>query len=275
MTKAPISLQDLRRRMYRKAKAEKAWRFWGLYVHVCKMETLREAYSTARQNNGAPGIDGVTFEAIEESGVEGFLERIRDELVSGTYRPLRNRRKEIPKGNGKVRVLGIPWIHIRAKDGWLPKNKKDRKLPMHPRVRDVLEHQSRKHRWVFVAGLSTEFPKGGHQIHLDHLRERLLGILRKIGKDRGGLHSFRRFFISYCANQGVPPTVLMKWVGHSDLRMIVRYYQLQDAESQQAMEALTAGSEFPGFKTNLRQTGVPEKQPRPQLPVFQVVASAS
>lgn len=37
------SLQDLRRRIYAKAKAEPAWRFWGLYVHVCKMETLREA----------------------------------------------------------------------------------------------------------------------------------------------------------------------------------------------------------------------------------------
>ena len=57
MTKTPISLQDLRRRIYRKAKAEPAWRFWGLYVHVCKLETLREAYRLAKQNNGAPGMD--------------------------------------------------------------------------------------------------------------------------------------------------------------------------------------------------------------------------
>ncbi len=76
MTKAPIDLQDLRRRIYVKAKAESSWRFWGLYVHVCKMETLREAYSLAKKNHGAPGIDGVSFEAIEESGVEGFLEQI-------------------------------------------------------------------------------------------------------------------------------------------------------------------------------------------------------
>jgi len=65
MTKAPISLRDLRRRIYRKAKAEPAWRFWGLYVHVCKLETLREAYRLARTNNGAPGTDGVTFATIE------------------------------------------------------------------------------------------------------------------------------------------------------------------------------------------------------------------
>src|SRR5215813_1204047 len=62
MIKTPINLQDLRRKIYTKAKADTAWRFWGLYVHVCKMETLREAYLLAKKNNGAPGLDGVTFE---------------------------------------------------------------------------------------------------------------------------------------------------------------------------------------------------------------------
>ena len=69
MIKTPICLQDLRRSLYIKA----TWRFWGLYVHVCKMETLQEAYQMAKSNDGAPGIDGVTFEAIEESGEESFL----------------------------------------------------------------------------------------------------------------------------------------------------------------------------------------------------------
>jgi RNA-directed DNA polymerase len=55
-----------------------------LYVHVCKRETLREAYALAKKNNGAPGVDGVTFEAIEAQGVEKFLDQIRDELM-GTY----------------------------------------------------------------------------------------------------------------------------------------------------------------------------------------------
>src|SRR6266511_5794204 len=92
MTKASIDLQDLRRRIYVKAKAEPSWRFWGLYVHVCKMETLRAAYELAKANDGAPGIDGVTFEAIAVSGVDVFLQQIRDELVAQTYRPMRNRR---------------------------------------------------------------------------------------------------------------------------------------------------------------------------------------
>jgi RNA-directed DNA polymerase len=119
MTTAPISLQDLRRRLYVKAKAEKDWRFWGLYVHVAKLETLRAAYVVAKQNDGAPGIDGVTFEAIEAAGVEPFLAQLRDELVARTYRPLRNRRVEIPKGDGRVRVLGIPPIRDRVVQGAL------------------------------------------------------------------------------------------------------------------------------------------------------------
>src|SRR6202451_3749127 len=120
MTKAPISLQDLRRSLYVKAKAEPSWRFWGLYVHVCKIETLREAYQMARSNGGAPGIDGVTFEAIEESGAESFLMQIRDELVTNTYRPMPARKKEIPKDGGKkVRVLSIPAIRDRVVQGAL------------------------------------------------------------------------------------------------------------------------------------------------------------
>src|SRR6516225_2538191 len=120
MIKAPIDLQDLRRRLSDKAKAEPAWRFWGLYVHVCKMDTLREAYALAKKNNGAPGIDGVTFEAIEAGGVEAFLGQLRDELLARTYRPMRNRRQEIPKDGGrKVRVLGIPAIRDRVVQGAL------------------------------------------------------------------------------------------------------------------------------------------------------------
>jgi RNA-directed DNA polymerase len=112
---APVSLQDLRRRLYIKAKADKDWQFWGLYVHVAKPETLRAAYDLAKRNNGAPGIDGVTFEAIEAAGVEAFLGQLRDELVTRTYRPLRNRRVEIPKDDGKkVRVLGVLAIRDRV-----------------------------------------------------------------------------------------------------------------------------------------------------------------
>ena len=119
MTKTSISLQDLRRRLYVKAKTEPSSRFWGLYVHVCKIETLREAYRAAKQNDGAPGIDGVTFAAIETQGVESFLKQIQDELIQCTHVPLRSRRREIPKEGGKVRRLSIPAIRDRVVQGAL------------------------------------------------------------------------------------------------------------------------------------------------------------
>jgi len=95
-------------------------RTWGLYVHVCKMETLQEAYRMEKNNDGATGVDGVTFEAIEESGRESFLKQIQDELVHDTYQPMRVRKKEIPKdGGSKIRVLSIPAIRDRVVQGAL------------------------------------------------------------------------------------------------------------------------------------------------------------
>ena len=119
MTKASNDLQDLRQRIYVKAKADTSWRFWGLYVHVCKMETLRAAYMLAKKNDGAPGIDGVTFEAIEARGAEAFLGQICDELNERSYVPLPARKQEIPKDGGKVRVLSIPAIRDRVVQGAL------------------------------------------------------------------------------------------------------------------------------------------------------------
>src|SRR5215471_9979049 len=120
MTKASIELQDLRRRIYVKAKAEPSWRFWGLYVHVCKTETLRAAYEMAKQNDGAPGLDGVTFEAIEAQGVEALLEQQRDELTGRTYRLLPARKRGIPKDGGakspscRSRRSGTGWCKGRS-----------------------------------------------------------------------------------------------------------------------------------------------------------------
>ena len=119
MTKAFISLQELRRKIYTKAKTDKQWRFWGLYCHICKKEVLREAYRLAKANDGAPGIDGKDFEDIEREGLEEFLEGIRQELLEQRYQPLPNRRVEIPKGNGKTRTLGIPTVKDRVVQGAL------------------------------------------------------------------------------------------------------------------------------------------------------------
>jgi RNA-directed DNA polymerase len=83
------------------------------------METLREAYAMAKRNDGAPGEDGVTFEAIEAQGVDAFLGQIRNELIERSYVPLPARRQEIPKDGGKVRILSIPAIRDRVAQGAL------------------------------------------------------------------------------------------------------------------------------------------------------------
>jgi len=117
MTKAPINLQDLRRRIYRKAKSDKTHRFWGLFVHVTKIETLEEAYRIAKSNGGAAGVDGQRFSDIETAGRSAFLASVREDLITDRYKPMPNRRVEIPKGNGKVRTLQIPCIRDRVVQG--------------------------------------------------------------------------------------------------------------------------------------------------------------
>jgi len=119
MTKAPVKLQELRRRIYRKAKSEKEHRFWGIFVHVTKIEVLAEAYRLAKRNGGAPGIDGKTFKDVDAAGVETFLQSIRDDLIAGNYKPQANRFVEIPKGDGKTRTLQIPSIRDRVVQGAL------------------------------------------------------------------------------------------------------------------------------------------------------------
>ncbi len=117
MIKATIKLQDLRRKIYLKAKSETTWRFWGMYVHICKLETLKESYKLCKSNNGSPGVDGVTFEQVEKGGLEDFLKAIQHELETETYLPMRNRIAQIPKGEGEMRKLGIPTIKDRVVQG--------------------------------------------------------------------------------------------------------------------------------------------------------------
>jgi RNA-directed DNA polymerase len=119
MIQAPISLPELRRRISHKATSEPTHRFGGLFVHVTKLETLHEAYRVAKRNGGAAGIDGQTFEAIEQEGRWRFLADLQQELGSGRYQPQATRRVDSPKGHGKTRTLQIPCIRDRVVQGAL------------------------------------------------------------------------------------------------------------------------------------------------------------
>jgi RNA-directed DNA polymerase len=111
----PEKIRSLQRKLYCKAKAEPAFRFYVLYDKICREDILLHAYGLARANAGAPGVDGISFAQIEERGLEAWLAGLREELVSKTYRPDPVRRVMIPKRDGGgERALGIPTIRDRV-----------------------------------------------------------------------------------------------------------------------------------------------------------------
>ena len=111
----PDKIRTFQRKLYCKAKAEPAFRFYVLYDKICREDILHHAYRLARAKAGAPGVDEVTFAQIEERGLEAWLAGLREELVSTTYRPDPVRRVMIPKPNGEgERALGIPTIRDRV-----------------------------------------------------------------------------------------------------------------------------------------------------------------
>ena len=111
----PESIRRLQRKLYLKAKAEPAYRFYLLYDKIYREDILSHAYALARANKGAPGVDGVTFAMIEAEGLEAWLANIRSELIAKTYQPAPVRRVMIPKPGGVgERALGIPTLRDRV-----------------------------------------------------------------------------------------------------------------------------------------------------------------
>src|SRR5260370_3999496 len=110
----PSKIRELQIKLYRKAKNEPRYRFYMLCGKVYREDILAHAYALAKSNDGAPGVDGQSFEDIESAGVEGWLKGIREELRNKTYQPLPVRRKMILKAGGGERPLGIPTIRDRV-----------------------------------------------------------------------------------------------------------------------------------------------------------------
>jgi RNA-directed DNA polymerase len=110
----PERIRTLQRKLYLKAKAEPAFRFYLLYDKIYRADILSHAYALARSNGGVPGVDGITFDRIEADGLEGWLAGLREDLVAKTYKPQPVRRVMIPKPGGGGRPLGIPTIRDRV-----------------------------------------------------------------------------------------------------------------------------------------------------------------
>jgi RNA-directed DNA polymerase len=112
--KTPEKIGTLQSKLYAKAKAEPQFRFYLLYDKIFRADILAHAWSLAKANDGAPGVDGITFEAIEAAGLENWLAALQEELKGKTYHPQPVRRVMIPKAGGGERPLGIPTIKDRV-----------------------------------------------------------------------------------------------------------------------------------------------------------------
>jgi len=201
-------IRDFQRKLYRKAKQEKGFRFYVLYDKIRLMRFLRESYRRVRANGGVSGYDGMTFAIIEEYGVEKYLYEIHKELAEKTYKPSPVKRVYIPKANGKRRPLGIPTIKDRIVqmsckmviEPIFEADFEDSSYGFRPRrsaqgaIKKVKEHLKSGKTMVYDADVSSYFDSIPH--------EKLLILIGRRISDRNVIHLIKMWLKSPVEEDG-------------------------------------------------------------------------
>jgi integrase len=173
---------------------------------------------------------------------------LRLQLLVLTYTGMRSgelrrlRREDVDLEHG--------WIYIRSRPGAETKTREDRKVPIHPTLREALAGERSSGPWAF-----TDFRRRGEPaddpINSPALNVGLKHVLKRldlpIGRPDGYvIHSFRHFFETHMVNAGVPQKVIDLWLGHRSDRSMGRvYFHLSDAESQRRMNSVSFEADPP------------------------------
>ncbi|HEX3658549.1 MAG TPA: site-specific integrase [Pirellulales bacterium] len=225
--------------MHHEGQAVKAWLEWARTRGHIAANPLAEVHYTPpiQEPRGGPTLEQVNAILAAAS------ERHRPILTLLAFTGARS--GEVQRARVEDIDFTDNWFRIVSRPGAETKSGKSRKVPLHPRLRAVLEALPRRRDgYFFVAEASKKYPLGDHWISTNHLNEAFLGVLKSLGIPAGRdggftIHSLRHFFRTHCTNSRVQERVIDIWLGHAhDKSMGAVYYKLYDEQSQQFMAAV-------------------------------------
>ena len=278
--------RQLQRNLYLAAKKDKQRRFHALYDRSFRLDILWRAWKEVRENKGSAGIDGITFEMIEEYGVEEYLLDIQEDLKNKKYRPKPVKRVYIPRPDGKQRPLGIPTIRDRIVqqackiviEPVFEANFLDNSYGFRPKrdakqATEKVKKELYKNWYVVDADIQGYFDNINHEI--------LLGLLNRRISDRRVIKLCRQWLRAgviengkyYPTEKGSPQGGVISpllaniylhvldsyWENHKELGVIVRYADDAVIMCRKRTDAELAFEHLKRIMTKLKLTLNPQK----------------